>query len=60
MTIISTTVGRNPLEIMENDLSNNRMISVHFQDKLFNVTIICQASQEISNKRLGVFLKAKK
>ena len=31
MTIISTTVGRNP---------NYRMISVHFQGKPFNITII--------------------
>ena len=41
-------------------LKNNIMISVHFQDKLFNVTIICQASRKISNKRHGAFLKAKK
>ena len=54
MTIISTTVGRNPLEegvaIMVNqrvrkavlgcNLKNNRMISVCFQGKSFNVTLI--------------------
>ena len=55
MTIISTTVGRNPLEemgvaIMVNkrvrnavlgcNLKNDRMISVHFQGKPFNFTVI--------------------
>ena len=54
MTIISTTVGRNPLEEMEKppqstrvwnvelgyNLKNNRMISVHFQGKSFNITVI--------------------
>ena len=54
MTIISTTVGRNPLEegvaIMVNqrvrkavlgcNLKNNRMISVCFQGKPFNITVI--------------------
>ena len=57
MTIISTTVGRNPLEegimmltIMVNkrvqnsvlgcNLKNDRMISVHFQGKPFNITVI--------------------
>ena len=55
MTIISTTVGRNPLEemgvaIMVNkrvrnavlgcNLKHNRMISVHFQGKPFNSTVI--------------------
>ena len=55
MTIISTTVGKNPLEemgvaIMVNErvrnavlgcnLINNRMISVHFQGKPFNITVI--------------------
>ena len=53
--IISTTVGRNPLEEMEYpsrsteeskmqyldySLKNDRMISVHFQGKSFNITII--------------------
>ena len=54
MTIISTTVGKNPLEEMEQpsvnkrvwnavlqcNLKNNRMISVHFQGKPFNITEI--------------------
>ena len=56
MTIISTTVGKNPLEEMEQaalivnkrvwnavlecNLKNDRMISVHFQGKPFNITII--------------------
>ena len=53
MTIISTTVGRNPLEEMKSwstkesknavlgcNLKNDRMISVHFQGKPFNITVI--------------------
>ena len=55
MTIISTTVGRNPLEEMgvaitvnkrvQNavfgcNLQKDRMISVHFQGKPFNITVI--------------------
>ena len=55
MTIISTTVGRHPSEemgvaIMVNErvrnavlgcnLINNRMISVHFQGKPFNITVV--------------------
>ena len=55
MTIIPTTVGRNPLEengvaIIVNkrvqnaelgcNLKNDRMISVHFQGKPFNITVI--------------------
>ena len=55
MTIISTTVGRNPLEEMgvaiivnkrvQNavfgwNLKNARMISVCFQGKPFNITVI--------------------
>ena len=54
MTIISTTVGKNPLEEMEwplqstrvqnavlgCSLKNNRMISVHVQGKPFNITVI--------------------
>ena len=50
MTIISTPVGRNPLAIMVNkrvrnavlgcNLKKDRMISVHFQGKLFNITVI--------------------
>ena len=55
MTIISTTVGRNPLEEMEYpswstkesemqylkcNLKNDRMISICFQGKPFNITVI--------------------
>ena len=54
MTIISTTVGRNSLEGMEwplwstkeseavfgCNLKNDRMISVRFQGKPFNITVI--------------------
>ena len=53
MTIISTTVGRNPSEEMVShygqqrvrnavlgcSLKNNRMISVRFQGKPFNITV---------------------
>ena len=63
MTITSTTVGRNPLEkngiaIMVNkrvrnavlgcSLKNDRMISVRFQGKPFNITVI-QAYAPTSN-----------
>ena len=62
MTIISTTVGRNPLEngvaIMVNkrvqnavlgcNLKNDRMIFVHFKGKPFNITVI-QAYAPTSN-----------
>ena len=54
MTIISTTAGKNPLEEMEYPYSqqefekqylgaiskNDRMISVYFQGKPFNFTVI--------------------
>ena len=48
MTIISTTVGRNPSEVnirVQNavlgcNVKNNRMISVRFQSKPFNITVI--------------------
>ena len=55
MTIISTTAGRNPSEEMECthhgqqkslnavlgcNLKNDRMISVRFQGKQFNITVI--------------------
>ena len=54
MTIISTTAGRNPSEEMEwpswstkvqnavlgCNLKNDRMISLCFQGKLFNITVI--------------------
>ena len=54
MTIISTNVGRNPSEervaitvnervksaVLGCNLKNDRMISVHFQDKPFNIMVI--------------------
>ena len=55
MTIISTTVGKNPLEeisvaiivnkrvrnaVLACSLKNNRMISVHLQGKPFNIMVI--------------------
>ena len=54
MTITSTTVGKNPLEEMEEpsqstrvqnsvlgyNLKNARMISVHFQGKPFSIIVI--------------------
>ena len=51
MTIIFTTVGNNPLEdiivnkrvwnaVLGCNLINNRMISVHFQGKPFNIMVI--------------------
>ena len=55
MTIIFTTVGRNPLEVkrvqnavLDCNLRNDRMISVHFQGKPFNITVI-QAYAPTSN-----------
>ena len=62
MTIISTTVGRNPLEERSShhgqqkslkcnircNLKNNRMISVLFQGKPFNITVT-QAYAPTSN-----------
>ena len=58
MTIISTSVGRNPLEEMVNkrvqnevlgcNLKNDRMISVRFQGKPFNIMVI-QAYAPTSN-----------
>ena len=56
ITVISTTVGKNPLDdlngvviivnkrvqnaVLGCNLKNNRMISVHFQGKPFNITVI--------------------
>ena len=63
MTTISTTVGKNPLEemgvaiivnkrvwnaVLGCNLKNDRMISVCFQGKPFNITVI-QAYALISN-----------
>ena len=60
MTIISTTVGKNHLAIIVNktvqnevlgcSLKNNRIISVHFQGKPFNITVI-QVSAPNSNAK---------
>ena len=59
MTIISTTVGKNPLIVNKRvqnavlgcDLKNDRMISVRFQSKPFNITVI-QVYALTSNKKL--------
>ena len=51
MTIVATTVGKNPLEeiivnkrvqnaVLGCNLKNDRMISVHFQGKPFSITVI--------------------
>ena len=62
MTIISTTISKNPSEEMEEpswstrvqnavlgcNLKNDRMISVHFQGKPFNITVI-QVYAQTSN-----------
>ena len=55
MTVISTTVGKNPFRrngiaiivnkrvrnaVLGCSLKNDRMISVHFQGKPFNITVI--------------------
>ena len=60
MTIISTTVGKNPLEeiphsqqkfwnaVLVCNLKNDRVIFVHFQGKPFSITVI-QAYAPITN-----------
>ena len=63
MTIISTIVGQNPLgrngvaiivnqkvrnAVLVCNLKNDRMIFVHFQGKLFNITVI-QVYASINN-----------
>ena len=62
MTIISTTVGKNPLEetvaiivnkrvwnaVLGYDLKNDRMISIRFQGKPFSIMVI-QDYAPISN-----------
>ena len=63
MTIISTTVGKNPLEeigvaitvnkrvqnaVLGHNLKNDRMISFHFQGKPFSIKVI-QVYALISN-----------
>ena len=68
MTIISTTVGKNPLEEMEQaalivnkrvwnavlgwNLNSDIMISVHFQDKPFNIRVIQVYAQPVMLKKL--------
>ena len=64
MTIIPTTVGKNPLEValilnkrvhnavFECNLKNDRMISVHFQRKPFNNTVIQSIPQPVMLKKL--------
>ena len=61
MTIISTTVGRNPLEdkrvrnaVLDCILKNDRMISVHFQGKPLNIMVI-QAYAPTSNAEEAEF-----
>ena len=64
MTIIPTTVGKNPLEValilnkrvhnavFECNLKNDRMISVHFQGKPLKITVIQVHPQPIMLKKL--------
>ena len=74
MTIISTTVGKNPLEetvaiivnkrvqntVLGCNLKNNRMISVCFQGKPFNITLIqvyapTRNAEEVEIERLKTY-----
>ena len=72
MTIISTTVGRNPLEEMESpswsrkrvrnavlgcNLKNYRMISIPFQGKSFNITVIqvCASTSNVEEAEVKQF-----
>ena len=66
MTIISTTVGKNPLEEMESplvnkrvwntvfgcNLKNDRMISVYFQGKPLNIIVIQVHAWPVMLKKL--------
>ena len=66
MIIISITAGRNPSEEMEYimvnkrvqnavlrcNLKNDRMISVHFQGKPFNITVFQVYAQPVMLKKL--------
>ena len=69
MTIVSTPVGKNPLEdmgvaiivnervqnaVLGYNFKNDRMISVHFQGKPFNITVI-QVYALTSNAEEGEF-----
>ena len=76
MTIISTTAGRNPSEngvaIMVNkrvqyavlgcNLQNDRMISVHFQGKPFNIRVIqvCAPTSMLKKLKLNSSMKTYK
>ena len=74
MTIISTTVGKNPLEetvaiivnkrvqntVLGCNLKHNRMISVCFQGKPFNITLIqvyapTRNAEEVEIERLKTY-----
>ena len=64
MTIVSTTVGKNTLEEMEKpytrvqnavlgcNLKNDRIISVRFQGKPFNITVTKSMPQPVMLKKL--------
>ena len=69
MTMISTTVGKNPLEengvalivnkrvqnaVLGCNLRNDRMISVHFQGKPFSITIIQAYAPTTNAEEAGV------
>ena len=66
MTIISTTVGKSlrgngvaiivnkrvPNAVLGCNLKNDRMISVHFQGKPFNITVIKSTPQPVMLKKM--------
>ena len=69
MTLVSTTVGKNPLEengvalivnkrvqnaVLGCNLKNDRMISVHFQGKPFSITIIQVYAPTTNAEEAGV------
>ena len=69
MTMVSTTVGKNPLEengvalivnkrvqneVLGCNLRNDRMISVHFQGKPFSITIIQVYAPTTNAEEAGV------
>ena len=67
MTIILTTVGKNPLEEMSQqkspnavlgcNLKNDKMISVHFQGKPFSITVIqvCSPTSNVEEAEVEWF-----
>ena len=74
MTIIPTTVGKNHLEkngvalivnkrvqnaVLGCNLKNERMIYVHFQGKLFNITVIQSMPQPVMLKKLKLISSMK-